>query len=65
MGFKLEGYERWQRILKETKQGNGIEVGDGRGPGRHSAMLAIGWDDWYEGGVKERVEQAMVLRKRS
>lgn len=30
----------------------------GRGPGRHSAVLGIGWDEWREGG-EEKVEQLM------
>lgn len=31
------------------------------GPGRHTAMLAICWDDWLLGGVRERVD-ALVGR---
>lgn len=61
MGYTLEGVIRWQRVLPEGKTGVGAggrdgkglpEVGsDGRilGPGRHSAMLSMCWDDWRAG----------------
>jgi RimJ/RimL family protein N-acetyltransferase len=57
MGFKLEGYIRWQRVLKPGKEGD--ERTDGRGPGRSSAMLSICWDDWEQDGVKEAVFKAI------
>ena len=52
----FEGVARWQRILPAGK--GGIEVDKflqqreagmvGRGNGRHSAILALCWDDWAE-----------------
>ncbi|KAJ9654088.1 hypothetical protein H2198_006827 [Neophaeococcomyces mojaviensis] len=63
LGMKLEGIIRWQRVIADNKE-NAPTSGavkreqmpsvdkEGRnlGPGRHSAMLAICWDDWLEGG---------------
>ena len=57
LGFKMEGVARWQRVLGEEKEGMTpaglprVDV-EGRrmGPGRHSAMLALCWDDWIEYG---------------
>jgi len=60
MGFKLEGYLRWQRVLIPGKEGG--ERGDGRGRGRTDAMLSICWDDWEQEGVKEAVQKTMELR---
>lgn len=62
LGFQLEGVIRWQQVLRVRKMGHegaGLpRVGwDGRewGPGRHTAMLSICWDDWVGGG-KEHVD---------
>lgn len=63
LGFSLEGIIRWQRILPQEKEGNEVEIdgiSDGRGPGRHSAVLSICWDDWRD-GVREKVD-ALVRR---
>lgn len=48
LGFRLEGIMRWHRILGERKDGEYAD-GDGRGPGRDTAMLSICWDDWRDG----------------
>ena len=61
IGFKLEGYMRWQRVLEAGKEGGEREE-DGHGPGRSSAMLAICWDDWELGRLKEAVQERMLLR---
>ncbi|KAG6907689.1 hypothetical protein DXG01_007792 [Tephrocybe rancida] len=57
MGFKLEGILRWSWCLPGGIP-FGREVGKERGSasGRDSAMLAICWDDWENGG-KEHVEK--------
>jgi RimJ/RimL family protein N-acetyltransferase len=66
LGFQLEGIIRWQRVLPEGKIGNSDGVIDDKmpemdptgqkrlGPGRHSAMLSLCWDDW-ENGARERL----------
>ena len=59
LGFKLEGIMRWHRVLPVGKDGAypaGIEdKGDGRGPGRDTAMLSICWDDWRD-GVRDKLK---------
>ena len=72
LGFQWEGVIRWQQVLPVGKRGSkGAElereglprVGwDGRewGPGRHSAMLSLCWEDWVGGG-REHVD-ALVRR---
>lgn len=62
LGFQLEGIIRWQQVLpmgKVGSEGAGLEreglprVGwDGSewGPGRHTAMLSLCWEDWVRGG---------------
>ncbi|EAW23711.1 GNAT family N-acetyltransferase [Aspergillus fischeri NRRL 181] len=66
LGFQLEGIIRWQRELPEGKKGIESGVIDDKmprldptgqkklGPGRHSAMLSLCWDDW-ENGARERL----------
>lgn len=62
LGFVLEGIIRWQRVIAENKicassdpstrsEGKPVVDIEGRklGPGRHSAMLSMCWDDWLEG----------------
>lgn len=62
LGFTLEGIIRWQRVIADNKmcasegsgaRSNGKPIVDmeGRklGPGRHSAMLSMCWDDWLDG----------------
>lgn len=62
LGFTLEGIIRWQRVIPNHKEciseapgersaGKPILDVQGRplGPGRHSAILSICWDDWLEG----------------
>jgi RimJ/RimL family protein N-acetyltransferase len=68
MGFTLEGILRWAWVLPEEKDGNGLDVsrlpdetGVKMGVGRDSAVLAICWDDWLNGG-REKVE-AIMKRK--
>ncbi|KAK5046685.1 hypothetical protein LTR84_007446 [Exophiala bonariae] len=69
MGYQLEGIMRFERVVPEGKAGVRAEgeAGEGKsmpmvdangqrlGNGRHSAMLAICWDDWMVGGGRERV----------
>ncbi|KZT61414.1 acyl-CoA N-acyltransferase [Calocera cornea HHB12733] len=61
LGFRSEGTLRWHMVLPEGKEGaEAREDGDGvRGPGRHSAMLSLCWDDWVGGG-RERVDMLMA-----
>lgn len=73
LGFQLEGLIRWQQIMPIGKVGSeGAEIDreglprvgwDGRdwGAGRHTALLALCWDDWLNGG-RDRVD---VLVKRT
>lgn len=62
LGLLFEGIMRWHRVLKDNKtdaselnksrvDGKPEVDRDGRklGPGRHSAMLAMCWDDWLDG----------------
>lgn len=62
LGFTLEGIIRWQRIIADNKkcvsefpgekaEGKPVVDVEGRtlGPGRHSALLAMCWDDWLDG----------------
>ena len=67
LGFHLEGIMRWHRILPEGKDGEkpqlnnkdeGGEMYDDKGPGRDTAMLAMCWDDWRDGG-REKVRTLM------
>lgn len=55
---------RWDRVLPSGKDGVLLpECVTGewraeeekRGRGRHSAVLGVGWDDWLEGGAREKV----------
>ncbi|PKS08363.1 hypothetical protein jhhlp_005307 [Lomentospora prolificans] len=67
LGFQWEGLIRWQQVLPIGKMGSrdaglgreGLpkEGLDGRewGPGRHTAMLSLCWDDWVGGG-REHVD---------
>jgi hypothetical protein len=71
MGYRFEGITRWERILKKGRVGVGPEDAEGKGLpmfdangaelgiGRHSANLAICWDDWNVGGVREKVLELM------
>ena len=58
----LEGVIRWQRVVADGKKcvsessgekadGKPVVDPDGKklGPGRHSAMLSMCWDDWLDG----------------
>ena len=63
MGFRLEMVKRWDRALPPGKEGSKPREGDPKPDwvGRHSAVLAICWDDW-EGGGKEVVQRLMDRR---
>lgn len=68
MGFLFEGITRWARVLATGKEGNGIdfstlpeETGVKLGVGRHSAVLAICWDEWLDGG---RVKVEGIMRRK-
>lgn len=60
MGFIKEGVKRWERILPPGKSGHTPRDGDPRGDcmGRHTALLAVCWDDW-EDRVKLLVQERM------
>ncbi|EJU01774.1 acyl-CoA N-acyltransferase [Dacryopinax primogenitus] len=60
LGFKREGTLRWHMVLSEGKEGlDPPTEPDGlTGPGRHSALLSLCWEDWQEGG-RERIEMLM------
>ncbi|KAF8804150.1 acyl-CoA N-acyltransferase [Phlegmacium glaucopus] len=62
MGFKLEGVLRWERALSPSKEETGRipREGDPRRNyfGRDTALLALCWDDWEDGG-REKVDQVM------
>ncbi|ORY62853.1 acyl-CoA N-acyltransferase [Leucosporidium creatinivorum] len=65
LGFRLEGEQRWERVLAVGKEGLELpawaeqeEREMGRGPGRHSCVLGMGWDEWKEGG-EEKVRGLM------
>ncbi|CAE6399745.1 unnamed protein product [Rhizoctonia solani] len=63
MGLKLEGILRWERTVPIDKD-NGIKARDDdvlQRRGRHSAMLAMCWDDWEEEG-REHVQKMMARR---
>ncbi|EUC59733.1 GNAT family acetyltransferase, putative [Rhizoctonia solani AG-3 Rhs1AP] len=63
MGLKLEGILRWERTVPTDKD-NGIKARDDdvlQRRGRHSAMLAMCWDDWEEEG-REHVQKMMARR---
>lgn len=64
MGFTFEGILRWDRILPQHKGDIGIAVerdGQLEPPGRHSALLAIGWDQW-ENELRAQVQKEMDRR---
>jgi len=54
LGFRWEGLLRWHQVLPARKRGSeGPTAGWGGrewGPGRHTAMLSLCWEDWVEGG---------------
>lgn len=62
MGFRLEGYIRWQRVLDMHKTGPAVppeRLALCARPGRHSAMLSLCWDDWELEGGRETVQKQM------
>ncbi|CAE7127632.1 unnamed protein product [Rhizoctonia solani] len=60
LGFKMEGVIRWQRPLPAERETSApFRIDDSLGlPGRHTAMLAICWDDWENGG-KDHLKRLM------
>lgn len=64
LGFKLEGILVWDRKLPLGKAGESLPgwgEEEAKGPGRHSACLSMGWDDWRREN-RERVA-ALVTRE--
>jgi RimJ/RimL family protein N-acetyltransferase len=64
LGFAFEGSHRWHMVLPPHKEDVGIMVerdGKPEAPGRHSAQLAIGWDQW-EDGLRAQVQNEMDRR---
>ncbi|KAL0579244.1 hypothetical protein V5O48_002748 [Marasmius crinis-equi] len=65
MGFVLEGVMKWHRVIPQAKaighNGSTIRKGDPRADcfARDSAVLAIYWDMWENGG-REQVDQRMA-----
>ena len=62
LGFVLEGVMRWHRVIPRCKEGvevNRADTGVEENPGRHTAMLAVCWDDWEKEGVKTRLVELM------
>lgn len=68
LGFQMEGILRWARVLRpsEAAGSNGCpeRKGDPRPghKGRDSALLAVCWDDWENGG-REKVDAEMNRTK--
>jgi len=68
MGFLWEGVKRWDRVIPASVgKPNTVErlprEGDSRMAdlGRHTALLAVCWDDW-EDGTREKVKELMKPR---
>jgi len=69
LGLKLEAaHAAWGRVTVPGKEGVALpncvrgawrEEEEKVGRGRHSAVLAVGWDDWLEKGGKERVDELL------
>ena len=64
MGFKRDGYFRWNWVLPEGKEmGNGLQRREGdpriRNVGRDSLIMSICWDDW-EDSARARVDAVMA-----
>ncbi|CUA71410.1 hypothetical protein RSOLAG22IIIB_04625 [Rhizoctonia solani] len=60
LGFKPEGILRWHRPLPAERESSApFRADDSLGvPGRHTAVFAICWDDWDNGG-KEHLQGLM------
>ncbi|TFK75240.1 acyl-CoA N-acyltransferase [Pluteus cervinus] len=62
MGFRQEGTIRWSWVLPAGKDGKPVDKpGRGEGKGRDSALFALCWDDWENGG-REHVDK-LIDRK--
>lgn len=68
MGFRYEGVKRWDRVIpasvgKPNTAERFPREGDSRKEdwGRHTALLALCWDDW-EDGAREKVQGLMRPR---
>ncbi|EJD42273.1 hypothetical protein AURDEDRAFT_186068 [Auricularia subglabra TFB-10046 SS5] len=59
LGFKFEGIMRWYCIAAEGKT-DGHRRGDEKKLGLHVATLAVCWDDWETGDVKEALNKQMA-----
>ncbi|KZV80216.1 acyl-CoA N-acyltransferase [Exidia glandulosa HHB12029] len=57
LGMKLEGIQRWQQVLPEGKEGP--RRGEEEKIGRHTAILAICWDDWEKEEVRDALQRQM------
>ncbi|KAH7099873.1 acyl-CoA N-acyltransferase [Auriculariales sp. MPI-PUGE-AT-0066] len=60
LGFRLEGVMRWQRVLPLGCEG--LTRPGEEGPGRHTAMLAVCWDDWESEGFQAELQAKMNRR---
>lgn len=59
MGFVREAVVRWKEVLPVGKGGEGGDGMPGEGGGRHTAVLAVCWDDWVREG-RELVRARMA-----
>ncbi|KAH7099868.1 acyl-CoA N-acyltransferase [Auriculariales sp. MPI-PUGE-AT-0066] len=60
VGLKLEGIARWQLVMPLGREG--IARPGEEQLGRHSAMLAICWDDWEAEGYQAELQAKMDRR---
>ncbi|PSK38031.1 hypothetical protein B9Z65_1222 [Elsinoe australis] len=67
LGFQQEGVIRWERPVRDDRAGvveEGMPAltkqGDRLGPGRHSVVLGLCWDDWRDGG-RQRILDVLAM----
>ncbi|KAF2218965.1 putative GNAT family acetyltransferase, partial [Elsinoe ampelina] len=57
LGFQQEGIIRWERTIRPGRAGEVVagmptedRAGNTVGPGRHTLVFGLCWDDWRDGG---------------